>query len=230
MKIGVLLSGCGVYDGAEIHESVLALLAIAEQKAEAMCIGINRPQRHVINHLVGEEMAESRNMLIEAARIARGDIRDISTVTAADIDGLVIPGGFGSAKNLTDWAILGPAGEILPEIKQLILDLMELEKPIAALCVSPVVIAKALEGTGKTVSLTLGSDQFPTPYDIAGFNAGLKATGMSAVMRANDEIEIDREHKIISAPCYMMETDLPTLRKNIFEAIESMVALITQRG
>jgi enhancing lycopene biosynthesis protein 2 len=230
MKIGVLLSGCGVYDGAEIHESVLSLLAIAEQEAEAVCIGINRPQRHVINHLVGEEMAESRNMLIEAARIARGDIRDITTVTAADIDGLVIPGGFGSAKNFTDWAIQGPAGEILPEVKRLVLDLVELQKPIAALCVSPVVIAKALEGTGKTVSLTLGSDQHPTPYDLAGFAAGLEATGMVAVMKTKDQIEIDPRYNIISAPCYMMETDLPTLRNNITAAIKSLVAIIKQRG
>jgi len=230
MKIGVLLSGCGVYDGAEIHESVLTLLAIAEQDGEAICIGINRPQHHVINHLVGEEMPESRNMLIEAARIARGDIRDITTVNAGDIDGLIIPGGFGSAKNITDWAMQGPAGEILPEVKQLILDLVEQQIPIAALCVSPVVIAKALQGTGKKVSLTLGTDQGPSPYDIAGFSQGLTATGMSAVMKAKNEIHVDHEFLIVSAPCYMMETDLPTLRKNISDAVQALVALIHRKN
>src|SRR5690554_238562 len=106
MKIGVLLSGCGVYDGAEIHESVFTLLAIAEAKHEAVCIGIDKDQHHVINHLNGEEQNENRNMLVEAARIARGEITEISEITPADIDALVIPGGFGSAKNLTSWAVM----------------------------------------------------------------------------------------------------------------------------
>lgn len=230
MKIGVLLSGCGVYDGAEIHESVLTLLAIAELGAEAICIGINHSQHHVINHLVGEEMPESRNMLVEAARIARGEIHDITTVSVDDIDALVIPGGFGSAKNLTDWAFQGAAGDVLPEVKQLISELFEKNKPIAALCVSPVVVAKSLQSIGKTVCMTLGSDQHPSPYEIAAFTEGLKSTGMSVVMKRKDEIHVDEVNKIVSAPCYMMETDLPTLRQNIFAAIEAIVGLANSKS
>src|SRR3989338_2129411 len=104
MKIGVLLSGCGVYDGAEIQEAVLTLLSIDEIGAEAVCISVNRNQHHVINHITGKEMDESRNMMLESARIARGKIREISEIDPVDIDALVIPGGFGSAKNFTSWA------------------------------------------------------------------------------------------------------------------------------
>lgn len=222
-KIGLLLSGCGVYDGAEIHESVLALLAIAEQGAEAVCIGVDHPQYHVIDHRSGQEMSEPRNMLVEAARIARGAITEISQVEAADLDGLVIPGGFGSAKNLTTWAFAGPEGEILPSVKRLIRDLQQAGKPIAALCVSPVVVAKALQGSGTSAQMTLGSDQAPSPYEIDQFAAGLTATGMRAVMKKKDEIHVDSKHKIVSAPCYMMETDLPTLRKNISDAVAALI-------
>ena len=147
MKIGVLLSGCGVYDGAEIQEAVLTLLAIEEIDAEAICISIDKEQYHVVNHLNGQEMDESRNMLIESARIARGNIQDINNIDPADIDALVIPGGFGSAKNFTKWAFSGPEGDILPEVKLLLVNMINIGKPIAALCVSPVVMAKALEGS-----------------------------------------------------------------------------------
>jgi len=112
MNIGVLLSGNGVYDGAEIQEAVLTLLAIDEMGWNAVCISINKPQHHVINHLTGEVMNESRNMLVEAARIARGQITPIDAISPADIDALVIPGGFGSAKNFTSWAFDGPASTI----------------------------------------------------------------------------------------------------------------------
>jgi enhancing lycopene biosynthesis protein 2 len=112
MKIGVLLSGCGVYDGAEIHESVLTLLAIQEAGAEAVCLSVNKNQHHVVNHLTGEEMPESRNMLVEAARIARGAVYDISTYDVSQLNAMVIPGGFGSAKNFSTWAFDGPNGTI----------------------------------------------------------------------------------------------------------------------
>src|SRR5687767_7814546 len=124
MKIGILLSGCGVYDGAEIQETVLAMLAIKESGHDYVCISIDKPQHHVVNHLNGTEMSESRNMLTEAARIARGDVKDIMKVDPADIDALVIPGGFGSAKNFTKWAFSGPDGEILPEVKLFIVNLI----------------------------------------------------------------------------------------------------------
>ena len=225
MKFGILLSGCGVYDGAEIQEAVLAMLAVKEIGADYVCIGIDSPQHHVINHTNGSEMNESRNMLIEAARIARGNILNINDVEPADIDALIIPGGFGSAKNLTKWAFEGPDGAILPEVKLLIVNLVNIGKPIAALCVSPIVIAKALEGSVHS-SLTLGTDQEASPYDIKAFNAGLEKTGAEAVMKTIHEILIDEKNKIVTAPCYMMETDILEVRKNIRLAVEAARDLI----
>lgn len=222
MKIGVLLSGCGVYDGVEIQEAVLTLLAIEEIGAEPICISIDEPQHHVVNHLTGEEMKESRNMMIEAARIARGNIKEISSVAPADLDALVIPGGFGSAKNFTKWAFSGPEGEINPKVKLLIVNMVNVGKPIAALCVSPVVVAKALEGSSTHAHMTIGSNEEPSPYDINGFSAGLSSTGVETSMKTVREIEIDPINKIITAPCYMMEASLLDVRKNIRSAIEAL--------
>ncbi|MBL4862647.1 MAG: isoprenoid biosynthesis glyoxalase ElbB [Crocinitomicaceae bacterium] len=226
MKIGVLLSGCGVYDGSEIHESVLTLLAIEEIGAEAVCISVNKDQHHVIDHTSGEEMDETRNILIESARIARGKIQDITTITPADIDALIIPGGFGSAKNFTTWAFSGPDGTILPEVKLLLVNMVNIGKPIAAVCVSPVVLAKALEGSGINPLLTIGTDKEPSPYDIQSFSAGLQQTGVQTEMASVRDILVDRDNKIVSAPCYMMEANILDIRKNIRSAVEALRDLI----
>ncbi len=226
MKIGVLLSGCGVYDGAEIQEAVLTLLAIEEIGAKAVCISINKDQHHVVNHLTGEEMPEKRNILVESARIARGEVLDIGSVEPADIDALVIPGGFGSAKNFTEWAFEGPAGSIDPKVKLLLVNLINIGKPIAALCVSPIVVAKAFEGSAVHPSMTLGSDKEASPYDIGGFSDGLTSTGAIAHMKSIREIQIDEVNKIVSAPCYMMEASILDVRKNIRKAIEALRDLV----
>lgn len=222
MKIGVLLSGCGVYDGAEIQEAVLTLLAIEEIGAQAVCISIDEPQHHVINHLTGEEMNESRNMLIEAARIARGNIVEISSISPADIDGLIIPGGFGSAKNFSKWAFSGPEGEINPKVKLMLVNLINVGKPIAALCVSPVIVAKALEGSSIHANLTIGSTLEASPYDIESFAAGLQSTGSTTEMKTVHEILVDQKNKIVTAPCYMMEASILDVRKNIRNAVEAL--------
>lgn len=226
MKIGVLLSGCGVYDGAEIQEAVLTLLAIEEINAEAICISIDKEQYHVVNHLNGQEMHESRNMLIESARIARGNIRDINNIDPADIDALVIPGGFGSAKNFTKWAFSGPEGDILPEVKLLLVNMINIGKPIAALCVSPVVMAKALEGSSINPNLTIGSKNDPSPYDIEEFSKGLQSVGMRTENKSVQEILVDRNNKIITAPCYMMEANIVEIRENIRSAVHALKELI----
>lgn len=226
MKIGVLLSGCGVYDGAEIHEATMTLLSIAEIGAEAVCISVDKDQHHVVNHLTGEEMNEKRNMLVESARIARGNITNIVDVDPVDIDALVIPGGFGSAKNFTKWAFNGPEGEILPEVKLLIVNMLNVGKPIAALCVSPVVVAKALEGSDIHPNLTIGSDQESSPYDIPGFAGGMESIGVTTEMKTVREILVDKENKIVTAPCYMMDADILDIRKNVRSAIEALRDLV----
>lgn len=226
MKIGVLLSGCGVYDGSEIQESVLALLAIKEVGAEYVCISVDAYQHHVINHLNGEEMNEKRNMLTESARIARGAVIPVEDVDLNELDALVIPGGFGNAKNLTKWAFSGPEGDILPEVKLLLVNLVNIGKPIAALCVSPVVLAKAFEGSSISATLTLGTDQAPSPYDIPAFSQGIASVGAQSTYKTVTEIAVDKTNKIVSAPCYMMDTDILGIRNNIQQAIKALVELI----
>ena len=225
MKIGVLLSGCGVYDGAEIQETVLTLLAIEELGATYQGISINKEQHHVINHLTGETMNESRNMLVEAARIVRGNITDLDDTTIDALDILVIPGGFGSAKNLSNWAFEGANGEVLPEISELISKFISQKKPIVALCVSPVIIALALKNSHQKATLTLGSTKVPSPYTIQDFHNGITSIGAEAIEKTINEINIDSNYNIISAPCYMLDCTLPELKNNIFKAIEAAINL-----
>ncbi len=226
MKIGVLLSGCGVYDGAEIQETVLTLLALDEAGAEAVCLAVNKNQHHVINHLSGEEMPESRNMMVEAARIARGAVHDLSTFDVSNLDALVIPGGFGSAKNFSTWAFDGPNGSILPEIKKIIQQFISDKKPIAALCVSPVLMALALGDSELHPTMTLGSNLEKSPYDIQAFSAGMDQKGVSSEMKTIREISVDEKLKIVSAPCYMMEASIVEIRNNISQAIKALIQLI----
>lgn len=226
MKIGVLLAGSGVFDGSEIHESVFTLLAINELGAEAICMAPNENQYHVLNHLTGEEMPEKRNVLVESARIARGAVRDLATVKVDEIDALVIPGGFGAAKNLNQWAISGPDGAIHPEVKRLIVQMAKLGKPIAGLCMGPTVIAKALEGENINASMTIGTTDQPSPYDIQAISDGMSSIGVLISMANIEEVIVDYTNKIVTAPCYMMEANILQVRENIAMAIAELVKLI----
>lgn len=221
-KIGVLLSGSGVYDGSEIHETTLALLAIAQHGGEAVCLAPDVDQHHVINHITGEEMNESRNVLIESARIARGNIQAVSATAVNELDALVIPGGFGTAKNHTKWAFEGPEGEINSAVKSLITQVVSAQKPLVGLCMAPTTIAKALEGTDIHASLTVGTQSQPSPYEIEAISQGMEKVGAKAEMKSVQEILVDSENKIITAPCYMMEASIVDVHNNIQQAIKAL--------
>ena len=146
-KVGVLLSGCGVFDGAEIHESVITLLALDRAGAEAVCMAPDVDQMHVVDHRTEQPVpGETRNVLTESARIARGDIKDVATVSADDLDAVVIPGGFGAAKNLCTFAVDGPNCTVNPDVQRLVVEMFDKGKPIAAVCIAPALIAKIFEG------------------------------------------------------------------------------------
>ncbi len=226
MKIGVLLAGSGVYDGSEIHEAVFTLLAIAKNEGEAVIFAPNKEQLHVINHIDGSEMKEKRNVMVEAARIARGDIKDLATISIAEFDALVIPGGFGAAKNLNQWAIKGPDGEIDEDVKKLIQEVVKAGKPLAGLCMGPTVIAQALEGSGVEAALTVGSTNENSPYDIAGINGGMESLGAKPELKTKSEVCIDAANKIVTAPCYMMETNILDVRNNVQLAIDELFKLL----
>jgi enhancing lycopene biosynthesis protein 2 len=225
-KIAVLLHGNGVYDGTEIHEAVLSLLAIAENGGEAVCFAPNINQYHVIDHTTGEEMNETRNILVESARIARGNIIDIKDLKVEDVDGLVMPGGFGTAKNLTKWAFDGPAGDINEDVKRVITEFVSSKKPIVGLCMSPTTIAKALEDKDYSVNLTVGTTKEDSPYEIGAISEGMKSLGHIAEMKSIKEISFDVESNIITAPCYMMEANILDVRNNIKQAVDKLFTLL----
>jgi enhancing lycopene biosynthesis protein 2 len=222
MKTSVLLSGCGVFDGAEIQESVFTVLSLCQNQMEYICISPNINQHHVINHLNGEEITQTRNVLEESARIVRGHITSLEKVDYNQLSSLVIPGGFGSAKNFSDWAFNGPNGIINNEVKQLILHCIGQGKPIVTLCISPVLIAKALENSEQEAILTLGSTKEKSEYNIAEIHDAIMSLGQKTENKLVSEIMYDEDLKIISAPCYMMDASIPEIYSNVKLAIDKL--------
>lgn len=227
MKIGVLLSGSGVYDGSEIQEAVFTLLAIEQNGAEAVCFAPDKDQAHVVNHITGEEMeGQTRNVLEESARIARGNVKSINKTSIDDFDALVIPGGFGAAKNLNEWAFKGADGDIDNAVKMIITDMVRAKKPVAALCMGPTVVAKALQGSGIGTKLTVGTDKENSPYEIKEISEGMESLGAMSVMKSVREICVDEENKIVSSPCYMMEASIEEVRKNVKDTVDKLISMV----
>jgi enhancing lycopene biosynthesis protein 2 len=215
-KIGVVLSGCGVMDGSEIHEAVLTLLAIDRAGAEAVCMAPNIPQRHVINHLTNEESkGEVRNVLVESARIARGKIRDIAGVKAGEIDALIFPGGFGTAKNLCDYAFKGTDCSVNLEVARLAAAVHAAGKPIGTVCIAPVIGAK-LFGKEKP-QVTIGTDK-NTAKDIEKMGARHVACPVS-------EFVVDKECKLVSTPAYMLAIGIKQAAEGIEKLVKTVIDL-----
>ena len=218
-KIGVVLSGCGVYDGAEIHESVITLLAIDRAGAQAVCMAPNVDQMHVVNHVTGEEAAgEKRNVLVESARIARGEIKDISTVKAEDIDALVFPGGFGAAKNLSSFAVKGENCDVHPEVLRLVKEFAAKQKPQAVLCIAPAMMAKIYEDAPKKPVLTIGNDK-----ETSG---KIEIMGSRHQDCAANDFVFDAENKIVSTPAYMLGQSISEVAEGIEKTIKKLVQMI----
>jgi enhancing lycopene biosynthesis protein 2 len=201
-------------------------LCIAQQNGQYQCFAPDIEQHHVINHLNGKEMPEKRNVLIESARIARGDIKNLKEYHASDFDALILPGGFGAAKNLTKWAFAGPDGNINEDVKNAIAQTVLFNKPVCGLCMAPAVIAKALQNSNYKVHLTVGTDKEKSPYDIAAIAAGINSTGAIAEMKNIHEIAVDPKNKIITAPCYMMDATITDVYNNIQTAVSKLFELI----
>ncbi|MEZ5357832.1 MAG: isoprenoid biosynthesis glyoxalase ElbB [Candidatus Zixiibacteriota bacterium] len=216
-KIAVVLSGCGVNDGAEIHESVVTLLAIKRNGAEYTCFAPDKPQYHVVDHVKGEPVKESRNVLTEAARIARGDIKPLSAYKPADFDALVFPGGFGAAKNLFTFAIDGLDCSIDGQVKDAIMKTNAAGKPIGAMCIAPALLAKAFEGSGKSITITIGQDD--------GVAGAVEKMGAKHEKRKVTEACIDSANKIVTAPAYMINADISLVATGIEKLVEHVVKM-----
>jgi len=215
-KIGVILSGCGVRDGSEIHEAVLTLLAIDQCGAQAVCVApsIDFPET---NHLSMEETGKKRNALVESARIARGDIRDIKDVKASDLDAVILPGGFGAAKNLCDFASKGAAATVNSEVARLLREMAGARKPIGAICIAPVVIAAVL-GKDLAPTITIGSD--------AATAAEIEQTGAIHKDCPATDVVVDRDKKIVSTPAYMLANGISQACEGIAKCVKEVVSLI----
>ena len=218
-KVGVVLSGCGVNDGAEIHESVITMLFLDRAGAEMVLMAPNIDQLHVINHATGKEIeGESRNVLVESARIARGEIKDIVDVTSEDIDALIFPGGFGVVKNLCDYAMAGADCSVNPDVFRLVSEVHSAEKPIGVICISPAMMGKVMEKMGEKVSLTIGNDE-QTANDLI-------TMGAKHVTCPVQEIVVDKDKKVVSTPAYMLAGRISEAADGIEKLVKEVINLI----
>ena len=217
-KIGVVLSGCGVYDGSEIHEAVITLLALERGGAEAVCMAPNI-EVGVVNHLSGEVAeGEKRNVLVESARIARGNIRDIAEVRASELDGLIFPGGFGAAKNLCDFAFKGAECQAHPEVARLVREIIAAKKPLAAICIAPALISRILGDDKLAHKLTIGSDE--------GTATAMKKMGTEHVECPVSNFVVDPANKLISTPAYMLAGNIREAAEGIEKTVAELLKML----
>ncbi|RII25571.1 MAG: isoprenoid biosynthesis protein ElbB [Geobacter sp.] len=215
-KIGVVLSGCGVYDGSEIHEAVFTLLAIDKNGAEAVCMAPDLALDEV-NHLTGEATGAKRNVLVESARIARGKIRNIAEMKEADLDAVIFPGGFGAAKNLCNFAVKGADATVHPEVARLLREMAAAKKPIGAICIAPALIAATL-GKECKPKVTIGND--------ADTAAAIQQTGSEHVPCPVTEFVVDTANKIVSTPAYMLAERISETAEGIEKTVKAVIGLI----
>ncbi|WP_020592520.1 isoprenoid biosynthesis glyoxalase ElbB [Kiloniella laminariae] len=215
VKVAVILSGCGFLDGAEIHEAVMTLYALQKLGAKTYCFAPDIDQRDVVNHLTGEiARNEKRNVLVESARIARGQIQDIAAFDPEQFAAMALPGGFGAAKNLSSFAVDGAACIINPDVENAIKGMIKRNKPVAALCISPAVVARLYTSP----TLTIGQD-VETASTLVAMGARHETTG-------HGEVVVDRANKLVTTPCYMLDATVPDIASGAENAMEVLLTLI----
>ncbi|MBF0162819.1 MAG: isoprenoid biosynthesis glyoxalase ElbB [Magnetococcales bacterium] len=212
-RVGVVLSGCGVQDGAEIHEATLTLYFLDRAGAQAVCMAPDMVQHHVINHLNGTVSDEVRNVLVESARIARGKIQDLATVQAEQLDALILPGGFGVAKNLSNLAFGDAAVQVHPALRHLLKEMHQAHKPIGAICISPALLSAALAGEG--LLLTIGQD--------AETATGIEAAGNRHQESGAVDIVVDPHHKVVTTAAYMCASGIGEAGAGIEKLVQQIL-------
>lgn len=214
-KVAVVLSGCGVYDGSEVYEAVSTLLALDQAGAQVQCLAPNINQLHVINHLTGEEVAgETRNVLVEAGRVCRGQVKDLAQANPADYDALLVPGGFGAAKNLSNFVLKGPECEVNPQFLAFAQKIHQAGKPIGLICIAPT-MAAAICGEG--VECTVGGD--------AATGEALKAMGAVPVECSVDQAYVDHQRKLVTTPAYMLANSISEAAAGIKACVDQVMEM-----
>lgn len=214
-KFAVILSGCGVFDGAEIHEATLTMYSIAKAGAEYQIFAPDVKQHHVVNHITGKEMNETRNVLVEAARIARGNIMALGKLKMSDYDAVIFPGGFGAAKNLSTFAFEGENLTINKDVERVIKETIASKKPLGALCISPIIMAKILDDA----KITLGTENDPAAV-------AAKNMGADYVATTHGEVVIDEKYKIVTSPCYQLDANIAQIGEGTENVIATMMNML----
>ena len=210
-KFAIILAGCGVYDGSEIHEAVMTMYAVMKNGAEYQLFAPDIRQHHVVNHLTGQEMPETRNVLVESARIARGNIKPLEKLDVRAFDALLFPGGFGVAKNLCSYAFEGATCKVHPQAALVIKEAVSLRKPLGAMCISPVLFANILGD----VRITVGPDE--------GDARNVKAMGATHVATAHGDVVIDEKHRLYTAPCYQLPATIVQIAGDADNLVKAML-------
>jgi enhancing lycopene biosynthesis protein 2 len=219
-KFAVILCGAGNLDGSEIHEATLALLAIDELNCQYQCFASDTAQGRVMNFVTGQpEVNESRNQLKEAARIARGKIKPLTDLKVQDFDALILPGGFGVAFSLCNFAEKGHQAQIQPEISEIIQVFHAAKKTIGAICISPALIALALKDKTQNLTLTLGNEEDASGKEIEKLNC-------KVIPCKPDEYIIDQENLIVSTPAYMNATRISEVKNGIEKLVKAVLELL----
>ncbi|CAL8305578.1 unnamed protein product [Arctogadus glacialis] len=215
-RVAVLLSGCGVYDGTEIHEASATLVHLSRAGAKVKMFAPNTEQMHVVNHCEGKPAEGKRNVLQESARIARGDVTDLAKLDVKDFDALIIPGGFGVAKNLSDWAVKGKDYTVQPQVEKVIKAFRQAGKPLAMCCISPVLAAKALPGC----EITVGQDKECEKWPYAQTAGVMKDMGCTHVNKNVGEAHVDVKNKLVTTSAFMCNAAF----HEVFDGIGVMVS------
>lgn len=214
-KFALILSGCGVYDGAEINEVVLTRLALEQNQVDYQCFAPDHEQSEVINHLTGETEPQTRNQLVEAARICRGEVLPLSDLDVDEFNALIVPGGFGVAKNLSDFAFVGESYRVQSDVLTIFKAFKAADKPVGYMCIAPALLPLVY---GEGVRLTLGEDS-----DAA--NLATRRGGEHVSCKV-DEIVIDKAHKVVSTPAYMLAKNLLEAQSGINKLVKAVIDLV----
>lgn len=217
-RVGVLLSGCGVFDGSEIHEAVSILIALDRHGAQVVCLAPDIPQMHVVDHVRKQPDGSTRNVFVESARIARGNIRKLGEVSADELDAIVLPGGFGAAKNLCDFATRAEACTVHPQVEKLLRAMHDAGKPIGLACIAPVIAARLFGHASPSPRLTIGTDTSTA--------SAVEKMGATHVPADETGVVVDAAHKLVTTPCYMHHVGPHTVFVGASKMVDELMKLM----
>jgi len=223
-KVAVVLAGCGVYDGTEVHEAAAVLAALTKHGAEPVMFAPDKGQAHVVDHTAGSEMTQERNVLKESARIARGAVSPLAGLKAADVSALVIPGGFGAAKNLSDFGFKGADMSVDEEMSRILSEFHSAGKPQALCCIAPILAAKVLGQSGVTITLGNCGPESDWPYQ--GSIEAAKSFGANVELKNVDEVCVDSKNKIVTSPAFMYNGKFHEIQNGVGKMVDELVKLM----